>query len=86
MNQIQDNSAATQRAMIKACLRQRPYSTLEFRALGICSPAPRIKELRKFGYEISTGTRTETDHAGVIHKGIAVYTLLSEPERTEEPP
>lgn len=78
------NSAASQRAKIKACLRDRAHSTLEFRAMGICSPAPRIKELRKLGYDISTTTRTETDHAGVIHKGIAVYTLLSEP--AEEPP
>ena len=82
MEQLKDTSAATQRAKIKAYLRIGSHSTLEFRQMGICSPAPRIKELRKQGYQISTSTRTEIDHAGVTHKGIAVYTLLSEPEQS----
>ena len=84
MTRIIDNSTIGQRATIKACLREGPHSTLEFRAVyGICSPAARIQELRKAGYEISTHFITETDQAGVTHKGIAVYTLLSEPNSAD---
>lgn len=83
MTRIIDNSTTGQRATIKACLLERPHSTLEFRDMGICSPAARVKELRKAGYEISTHSRTETDQAGVTHKGIAVYTLLSEPSSAD---
>lgn len=80
MTRIIDNSTRGQRGRIKGCLLERPHNTLELRAVyGICSPAARIKELRNAGYEISTHFITATDQAGVTHKGIAVYTLLSEP-------
>lgn len=75
-----DNSAQSQRAFIRDCLRKRPHSTLELRNMGICSPAPRIMELRARGYEIMTTFATETDHAGRKHNNIAVYELLSEPK------
>ncbi|MGY4700463.1 helix-turn-helix domain-containing protein [Avibacterium paragallinarum] len=48
--------------------------------MGICSPAPRIMELRAKGYDISTSKQDEIDHAGVKHRGIAVYTLHSQPQ------
>ncbi|MFU2048122.1 helix-turn-helix domain-containing protein [Avibacterium gallinarum] len=78
--QITDTSRHTQRMAMLARLRQGSCSTLEFRAMGICSPAPRIMELRAKGYDISTSKQDEIDHAGVKHKGIAVYTLHSTPE------
>jgi hypothetical protein len=69
-------SYATQRSFILQRLREHPHSTLELRALGICSPAPRINELRNQGYVIETTRRHEYDSAGVVHS-IAVYTLLT---------
>lgn len=77
---LANTSTATQRALIKTLLRERPHSTLELRQKGICSPAPRIKELKSRGFEIVTSLRTEYDHVGVKHNNIAVYTLLSEPQ------
>ncbi|WP_230587153.1 helix-turn-helix domain-containing protein [Gallibacterium anatis] len=78
--QITDTNCYTQRLAILNRLKQGPCSTLEFRAMGICSPAPRIMELRTQGYDISTSKRYEIDHVGVNHKGIAVYILHSTPE------
>ncbi|MGY6773439.1 helix-turn-helix domain-containing protein [Gallibacterium sp. ZY190522] len=75
---ISNTSLHTQRIAILNRLKTGSCSTLEFRAMGICSPAPRIMELRSKGYDISTTTRDEVDHAGVKHKGIAVYTLHSQ--------
>lgn len=80
---LENTSTSTQRLHILKCLRLRPHSTLEFRSHGICSPAPRIMELRSKGYEIITTTTTEYDHAGTKHRGIAVYQLLSEPTREQ---
>ena len=77
---LTNTSTASQRALVKALLRERPHSTLEFRAKGICAPAPRIKELKNRGFEIVTSFRSEVDHVGIKHNGIAVYTLLSEPQ------
>ena len=74
---IQSTTTEAQRAKIYQLLQHRPYSTLELRALGICSPAPRIKELRDSGHTIVTHRRQETDSAGVKHR-IGVYALLSE--------
>ncbi len=50
-------------------------NTLEFRAVGIASPAPRIKELREAGWRIHSTRETATDSAGVKHHGIARYWL-----------
>lgn len=76
---IQSTTTAAQRLKIHQLLRQRPYSTLELRALGICSPAPRVKELRNSGLDIVTTWREETDSAGVVHR-IGVYVLQAEDE------
>lgn len=78
--QITDTSRHTQQMAIIQRLKEGACSTLEFRAMGICSPAPRIMELKAKGYDISTSTRDEVDHAGVMHRGIALYTLHSTPK------
>ncbi|NBI13755.1 hypothetical protein GVX81_09080 [[Haemophilus] felis] len=80
MNTIKDTSTATQRQEIIKALRLGSKSTIQFREeMGICSPAPRVKELRERGFDISTSYRQETDTAGVKHR-IGVYTLIAEPE------
>lgn len=66
---------AAQRARVLAELRTGAKSTLYFREVcGICSPAPRVMELRKQGYDISLDWKYETDLAGVKHR-IGVYQL-----------
>lgn len=70
----ESTSTNNQRLKILQLLEKRPYSTLELRELGICSPASRILELRAKGYTITTST-TNTHNGSYLHKGIAVYTL-----------
>lgn len=75
MNVIKNTSKETQRIAILAALRSGSKSTIQLREeLGICSPAPRILELRARGYDITTAYRDEVDSAGVKHR-IGVYTL-----------
>lgn len=76
MNTIKNTATETQRKALKMGSK----STIQLREqLGICSPAPRVQELRKRGYEITTTFREELDTAGVKHR-IGVYTLVAEPE------
>ncbi|MGX2966965.1 helix-turn-helix domain-containing protein [Ursidibacter sp. B-7004-1] len=82
MNVIKNTSKETQRIAILSALRGGSKSTIQFREeFGICSPAPRVQELRKRGYEIATTFRDELDSAGVKHR-IGVYTLINEPDKT----
>lgn len=80
LNQPQHNTDRTaQRAQILAELRTGAKSTLYFREVnGICSPAPRVMELRKRGFEIALKWGQQTDLAGVKHR-IGIYELISEP-------
>ncbi len=77
--QINSTSTSNQRLAILKQLRENgPTSTFGFRAIGISSAAPRIFELRNKGYKIATTAIPETDSAGVEHKDIALYSLISE--------
>ncbi|MGR3806943.1 Helix-turn-helix domain-containing protein [Pasteurella testudinis DSM 23072] len=80
MEFIKDTNTHNQRLFILARLRESPHSTLELRDLGICSPAPRILELKEQGYRITTHFRKEYDSAGVKHR-IGVYTLRADIEK-----
>ena len=57
--------AAVQRKRLLTMLQRAPVSTLEPRAVGIMSPAPRVFELRQIGLEIIT-TRLP-NRVGVYH-------------------
>lgn len=73
---IQSTAKATQRGYILQCLKQQPHSTFDFRAKGICAPAPRVHELRAQGHNITTAWQRERDATGMVHR-IAVYSLLA---------
>lgn len=75
MMKLTSTSTHCQRLFVLAELKKQPCSTLYLRSKGVCSPAPRILELKKRGYNITKHTTTEADSAGVIHHNIAVYTL-----------
>ncbi len=87
-NQAQTNQNSTaivtetegqkQRDAILKMLSHGSVNTLEFRAVGIASPAPRIKELREAGWRIHSTRETATDSVGVKHHGIARYWLKLE--------
>lgn len=68
-------SAAVQRARILARLRIAPVDTLQARAMGVMSPAARIFELKKAGFEIIT-TR--------LPNRVGVYHLLGEAGHGDE--
>ena len=75
-----DTSAATQRNQILAHLKQTPsINTLEFRALGFISPAPRILELKADGHNIKSIRETVVTEDGREHNCIARYYLSSTP-------
>jgi hypothetical protein len=75
---VTDTSNQKQRDAILKMLAHGSVNTLEFRAVGLCSPAPRIKELREAGWRIHSTRETATDSAGVKHHGIARYWLKLE--------
>jgi hypothetical protein len=45
---------AGQQAVVLAALRDGPATTLQLREQGVSSPAPRVLELRRAGFQIAT--------------------------------
>ena len=73
---VTDTSAKTQRDLIMCVLNQHgSATTIDFRAMGIMSPAPRIMELKKLGFNIVATLEYDHDHAGVKHSRVARYWL-----------
>lgn len=61
-------------------LRQGSIDTFSaMRELNICRPGARICDLRNAGYRINTARIVLTDEWGRTHRGVALYTLMSEP-------
>lgn len=78
-----NTSTINQRAFILDILKNNSsFNTLEFREVGICSPAPRVKELRDRGYIIDTYRVSAIDSAGTLHPRIAKYVLKQGPTFT----
>jgi hypothetical protein len=63
-------------------LRLRPHHTHELRSKGISHPAGRVLNLIKRGYLIGSGRIATVDSDGFEHVGVALYSLVSEPEAT----
>ena len=72
-----NTSTKTQRRCIERALRIAPCNTMFFReVLGICSPAPRIFELRHDqGLNVNSRFITVEDATGIEHKKVALYSL-----------
>ncbi len=71
-------AAQIQRAL--ELLRVHARHTYEFRALGISHPAARIKDLIALGYDIQSSRIVTVDSEAYLHRNVALYCLLSEPE------
>ena len=62
--------------MLRLCSRH----THELRKVGISHPAGRVKDLEHQGYVIASDRITTVDSDGFSHAGVALYSLISEPE------
>ena len=77
-----NNTTSSQRIRLLRALRIEPITTLQARQqLAICSPAPRIGELRAMGHTIDTTWSTDVDSTGTPHR-VGLYTLLQEAKAT----
>lgn len=76
-------AAEAQRARALVALRAGPKTTYDLRRLGLFQAPTRILELRRSGYEITTDPVTVVDADGYPHSGVALYTLLAEPQKKE---
>lgn len=63
-----------------ALLRVRPHHTHELRACGISHPAGRIHNLIERGYTIDSDRVVTVDSDSFIHRGVALYSLIAEPD------
>ena len=61
-------------------LRLRPRHTHELRKSGISHPAGRVKDLEYRGYVVGSDRITTIDSDGFTHIGVALYSLIAEPE------
>lgn len=76
----QERSTLRDRKQILTLLRERPIHTIEFREIhGLISPAARIIELRRQGYNIRTDLIRAMSQDGRVHNNVALYVLVSEP-------
>lgn len=69
-----------QNRKLVALLRTRSHHTYELRNQGISHPAGRVQDLEEAGYVIQSDRATVVDDKGFSHPGVAVYSLVSEPE------
>lgn len=68
---------------LRGLLRRRPHHTYELRKQGISHPAGRVNDLEDMGCVIDSHRITTVDSDGFTHIGVALYSLISEPEEQE---
>ena len=78
----ESKSTATEVQMAKLLvrLRTRPHHTYELRKCGISHPAGRVLNLVERGFLIESARVTSVDSDGFTHRGVALYSLIAEPE------
>jgi hypothetical protein len=75
-----DMTPAAQRDFILKALRNSSKHTYWFRAQGCSHPAARVMELISAGYQIASDRVSAVDSDGYLHRGVAMYTLVAEPD------
>ncbi|WP_158622875.1 helix-turn-helix domain-containing protein [Aquabacterium soli] len=75
-------STATWAQLIRTAdaLRTGAKHTYELRRRGISHPAGRVRELNGLGFIITRTLITTVDADGFTHNGVALYSLIHEPE------
>ncbi|PWW47734.1 helix-turn-helix domain-containing protein [Melaminivora alkalimesophila] len=65
-------------------LRRRPHTSYELMTIaGVYHPPSRIFELKAKGFLIDKTTVTVVDRDGYSHTGVALYSLVAEPENAD---
>lgn len=75
------NATEAQILRLRDYLRHRSCHTHELRRVGISHPAGRVQDLINRGFTITTSRVTTVDTDGYTHHGVALYSLIAEPER-----
>lgn len=68
---------------LRGLLRLRSHHTYELRKQGISHPAGRVNDLEDMGCVIDSNRITTVDSDGFSHVGVALYSLISEPDEQE---
>ncbi|WP_086383370.1 helix-turn-helix domain-containing protein [Caballeronia sordidicola] len=79
-SRLQDMSLAAQRLFVLNSLRKSGKHTYWLRAKGCSHPAARVMELISLGYQIISYRVTAVDSDGYMHRGVAMYELVGEPD------
>lgn len=74
---MKNSYKAQRQALLTYLLTFGRINTLQARAMGIMSPAPRVMELRKDGHNIITKRVTLVDTLGIKHPHSGEYVLLN---------
>lgn len=77
---MKSTATPAQFSRLLATMRTGPLNTYQLRAMGISHPAGRVRDLNRRGYVIVTSKIETLDQDGFMHRGVALYTLVSEPE------
>ena len=80
MSDRKSTASEDQRRRILHLLRQRPHNCYELRRAGCFQAPTRVFEFRHRGFDIETTRVVVTDADGFTHHGVALYTLIGEPE------
>lgn len=76
-------TTAAQIARLIELLRHGARNTHELRRHGISHPAGRVQNLAQRGYVIASDRVTTVDSDGFSHVGVALYSLIAEPDATQ---
>ena len=75
---------SAQRKRMVFMLRSGEKTTFDFRRAGVMQSSTRVFELRALGFNIETVDRRDMyDADGTLHRRVAVYALVGEPEGNE---
>lgn len=80
MEHTRSTSTWAQQLRVLVELRKGDCNTYQLRQRGISHPAGRVRELNSRGFLITKALITTVDADGYTHSGVALYSLVYEPE------
>lgn len=77
---LRSTATEAQQQRVVDLTRGQGRDTYQLRSHGISHPAGRVRELQKRGYLFDVARITTTDADSFTHRGVALYTLIREPD------